>query len=89
MDKVLVVIKPDGTQERKPFRGKVKYEALRDAVGGTIAIVPIHFEGRKRQAYCRDDGLLVGLPFNMTATHMARQYGIDEIVGNVAVIVRV
>jgi len=68
----LVVIQPDGTETRTPFKGREPaYEDLRAAVGGLIASVVLKCEdGRRRNGFVHDEGLLIGLPVNPRASAM-------------------
>jgi hypothetical protein len=93
----LVVITPDGTETRTEYKARPPYEALRDAVGGLIERVKVRHEGKIREAYVSEEGLIHGLPYNKTATDMMRDaypaqarafYGQSwpYLVGNLAVI---
>lgn len=65
----LVTLLPDGSQTREPFKGREpEYERLRALVGGIIAHVVVKWEGRNRNGYVHDEGLLRGLPYNAKAS---------------------
>lgn len=74
--RALLVIKPDGTEQRAPYTGKSpKLETLQEHVGGYIELVRVRYDGKIRQAYMNDSGLLDGLPPNDKATRYAREAG--------------
>lgn len=91
----LVIIKPDGTEERKEFKARPPYEALRDAVGGIIEGVKVRYDGKVREAYVHEEGLLINLPYNHRATEAYRAYWVPKgarpmdchLVGPLAVII--
>lgn len=67
------IIQPDGTiTEVFPKNGKkFKYEELSEFVGGMIEPVPYFTKrGEFSEAYCNEEGLLMGLDFNPVATQM-------------------
>lgn len=64
---------------REPFKGKApEYQTLRDAVGGLIQPIKAKYEGRARNAYVNEEGIIRGLPINRRFTRMAHEfYGSD------------
>jgi hypothetical protein len=73
------IYKADGTMEQVDLQGrKVTLEQLQQAVGGYIEAVP----GTNARAYCNEEGMLTGLPFNAIASHL---FGM-ALVGNVVVL---
>lgn len=59
------IYKADGTVQTVDLDGKkVTLQQLQEAVGGYIEAVP----RTKNRAYCNEEGLLRGLPFNTRAS---------------------
>ena len=74
----LVTIPADSRQEitRTEFAGKAPaYETLRNAVGGLIQPVKLVYEGRARDSYVNEEGLLRGMAYNARATAMWHAWG--------------
>ncbi len=58
---VYVVIKPDGTQTRVPGGRKIDLQKLYELIGcRTVEVTPVQFEGRKRDLWLEEEGLLKG-----------------------------
>ena len=70
----LITINTDGTKHQVLVTSKrPTYEQFKTAVGGYIELIPdggIRYEGRKREAYCNETGLIDGLPLNPEATKL-------------------
>lgn len=74
--KYLLIVAADGSETRTPFTGKgPTYQQLRDAVGNIIQPVSVFWQGKTRQAYVDEEGLLRGLPINERATEAWRKWG--------------
>lgn len=59
MNGVYVVIKPDGTETRVPGGKKVDIQRLYELIGcRTVELTPVQFEGRKRDCWLDEEGLL-------------------------------
>lgn len=70
----LIVISPDGVEKRIDFPGTAPaYELLRMHVGGMIAPLRLRYDGKLRQCYVHEEGLLIGLAQNDAATHLMRE----------------
>lgn len=79
------VIRTDGTTEPLPD-GELSLEFMKGVVDGYIEIVPI---GKNLYLVCNEEGKLIGLPPNPTATIMCLAFGfINEIVGNAIICTR-
>jgi hypothetical protein len=68
----LIVITPNGTHsvtEIKTAKGPTLKD-LQTAVGGYIERVRVRYDGRVRDAYIHEEGLILGLPVNNRATSM-------------------
>lgn len=87
----LVHIPADVSQpiRREEFKGKApEYAALRKAVGGLIQPLKLKYEGRARDGYVNEEGLLHRLPLNPRASRMwAECYAFaTPLVGNAVLI---
>ena len=69
--KRITILKTDGTHETRQV-DKTDLKMLQKAVGGLIETIPYlgKFEGKACEAYCNEEGLLDGLPFNGPATNL-------------------
>jgi len=69
MSGILIKIGPDGRKELHEYgaRGTPKWEVLYGLVGGYIERVRVRYEGKLRDAYLNEEGLLKGLPINKYA----------------------
>lgn len=68
-----IIIQPDGTKsevERKKF----DYDVTSEAVGGYIERIKVRYEGKVRDCYLNEEGLLLGLPFNSEIKKLAEDY---------------
>ena len=85
----LVIIQPDGQRRTEVYTSKRPIlDRLNEAVNGYIEGVRVTFEGKVREAYVNEEGLLRGLPKNNHA--MAMLYGMYQgayIVGNLCIVV--
>lgn len=79
-----LVIKTDGTVEQ--MSDKPELDALQTAVGGYIALVMLE-EPRyddeelvSAHMYANDEGLLMGLPFNLLASQISGQHLVGDVV---------
>lgn len=77
--KEIVIIKTDGTEERKIIIGKITLEHQQKIVGGYIEHVPVVYNGKKKTMVVNEKGKLDNLPVNAEASKI---YG-GKIVGNV------
>ena len=88
----LYVIKASGEISETMLTEAPKLESLQKAVGGYIEVVPffVHFQGLDCIALCNEEGKLIGLPINGSATEAWRnQCGgwiNDVLVGSVVII---
>lgn len=79
------VINTDGTTTPLPD-GELSLEFMQEVVGGYIEIVPI---GSNLYIVCNEEGKLIELPPNPTATIICMAFGFcDDIVGNVIICTR-
>ena len=72
----IYILKSDGTRMVTEQPKAPELEQLQAAVGGYIETIPYFtkFEGLKRgRAYCNEEGLVKGLPFNRDATKAWRE----------------
>jgi hypothetical protein len=78
---ILVLLKPDGTEERIPMRAP-DHILLRYYVGGYIEKVRVRYAGRVRNAYCDENGVNKRLSHNAAASAiLARPFTGLTIVG--------
>lgn len=73
----LVFIPADPTKEiyREGFSEKAApYDRLRKAVGGLIQPVKLQYEGRARDGYVNEEGIVLGMRFNRRASSMFGEY---------------
>jgi hypothetical protein len=77
-----MIIRVDGTTEIVTFTKEASYEAIKSAVGGWIECVSLRDD---LDMYVNEEGKLLGLPVNATATSIwEAHYGpTDIIVGDV------
>lgn len=69
----LLIIPPEGDCENRICKGTL--EEMQAIVGGLIQQVP-HFHsfgGRRCTAWCNEEGLILGLPFNPRASEYCGQ----------------
>ena len=91
----MVIVRADGRLTAQELTDRPTLEELQGLVGGHIELVR-HFdrlEGRPCVAFCREQGKLLGLPFNRIATVLWRLHlGIsmkhmpDALVGDIVII---
>jgi Domain of unknown function (DUF3846) len=87
--KMMLVIKPDGSQQRISFTGREPaLETLQEHVGGYIEMVPQGFklDGKSAVMYVNEDGLRLKLPVNADATRLCG--GFHTIVGTAVIVPR-
>ena len=77
MSGTLIILTPSGVLSEQRWEGTGKkssppLEMLQNAVDGYIEHVKVRFNGRVRDAYVNEEGLINGLPFNMAATVMTQ-----------------
>lgn len=84
----LVKLEPNGnvTETRWEKRGPPDWQTLKALVGGYIEGVQVKYDGKLRQAYVNENGLLEGDIYNQRATWLTdgRSKGTD-IVGNMVI----
>jgi hypothetical protein len=66
----LVTINPDGSRSEQRLTKSPTLEQLQKQVGGYIERVRVRADGRVRDAYVNEDGLMQGLPINRHAGAM-------------------
>jgi hypothetical protein len=85
----LVVIFPDESRaDEVHFVKKPKLEMLQQLVGGYIELIKVQYEGKLRDGYVDEEGLLKMLPVNsraMEMDHLKMYRGGMPIVGNLVV----
>lgn len=92
MNGSMIVLHTDGKITVQDYSDAVPLNVLQAAVGGYIEIVPgfdvYEFEGEWRPcvAYCNEDGKIIGLPKNDTATALWLGSH-DVLVGDVVILV--
>lgn len=91
----LVVIAPDGKTTSAPLDAAPSLDALQEAVGGYIEVVPLFnsYEGGPCVAFCNEEGKLDRLDYNPYATAAWRRaLGFDPrargdyLVGSIAIV---
>lgn len=88
MSGTLAILPVGGGLTLEPYTGpRPSLEQLQKAVGGYIERVKVRYDGRVREAYVNEEGLIEGLPFNATATRLVSEFGYGAIVGTIAVLV--
>lgn len=70
-------------------KGGPSLEQLQTAVGGYIELVKVRYQGRIREAYVNEEGLLKGMPINQKASGWYQDAHTGEtcnpLVGNIAI----
>src|ERR1044071_7231476 len=69
----IVIIKPDGSEERQRVESSKGWEleTMQKAVGGLIERVKVRWEGRVRDAFVNEEGAITeGFDYNNKATHI-------------------
>jgi hypothetical protein len=71
-----VVIKPDGSIERVPGGRKIELAKLYELIGcHTVEVTPVQFEGRKRDCWLDEEGLLTEtIVWNPHVRALAQEY---------------
>jgi len=89
-----VILRADGSEQRRALQKKLRLEELQELVGGYIERQSCRFEGRARALVINEEGELDGLPRNEKATACFREYwqrkGVataDWIVGDAVVLI--
>lgn len=88
----LIIIRTNGSMERRDLTAAPELEELQKAVGGYIEKLPhfSQFEGKPAVAFCNEEGKLRGLDLNPRATEVwaSNTSGriIDRLCGDVAII---
>lgn len=88
----LYVIQASGEISETMLTEAPKLESLQKAVGGYIEVIPffVRFQGSDCVALCNEEGKLIGLPFNASATDAWRKqcggWINDVLVGSVAIV---
>jgi hypothetical protein len=72
----LVIIQPDGTktEQRWEKSGPPNWETLSAAVGGYIERIRVKYNGRARDCYVNEEGILKRLPANSEIRQLAADY---------------
>lgn len=85
--KKFAVIKVDGVVELHDVSAEAEGDFLREAVGGWFQCVPLRAELEDYYLWCHDEGKIIGLPMNVTATGLwAISYGPSDIIhGNIVI----
>jgi hypothetical protein len=85
MTKHLRLIEPDGTESLHAYeREEPSLEMLQGLVGGYVEPIVVLYEGKRKQAFMDEDGLMKKLPPNPKATLLVygRATARAPIVGN-------
>lgn len=93
----MLIIRPDGTQDKVEIANHLALKTLQDAVGGYLELVPhltkYNVDGTLHEvvAFCNEQGKLQDLPINLAATLIwqlaaAPNHLRDILVGNVVLL---
>ena len=74
----LVRIDIDGTFTVKEYKNKPTLKDFQDAVGGYIERVKVRYEGKDRDAFVDEEGIMKDLPINPTATEFYIGYFLSK-----------
>lgn len=69
----LIAVHPDGKHVEYPSK-KADYEKLSGLVGGYIERIKVRYEGKVRDCYLNEEGLLNRLPWNPKVKEYAEAY---------------
>lgn len=73
------VYKPDGTLEMRVSHKPPSLNELKELVGGYIELVHVLFDGRARQMIVNEEGHLLDLPYNESATRIYHAAGVRRL----------
>ena len=79
----LHIISPENHRTIIVIEKEPSLEQLQKAVGGYIEVVKVRFEGKIRDAYVNEEGLLKQLPYNPYASELSVNR--HHLVGNIAI----
>ncbi len=86
----LIIWKSNGVIAERPMDHTATLDEISKEVGGHIELVPgfTQFEGEPCQAYCNEEGKLMGLRYNTSATKAwVTQFDTpDFLVGNIVIL---
>jgi hypothetical protein len=69
----LVVISPEGQVTEVPVK-KLDISEIQAAVSGYVERIKVRYEGKVRDCYLNEEGLLRGMPYNPKIRELAEAY---------------
>lgn len=74
----VVILKADGTQERRPLEKKLTLSEHQALVDGYVEIVQVRHEGQVCDMVMNEDGLRLEMPDNVQATELLEAYWLEQ-----------
>lgn len=69
----IVILHPDGTKEERNV-SRLDIAQIQKLVGGYVERTKVRYEGRPRDCYLNEEGILRGLPWNNQVKLYAKAY---------------
>lgn len=73
-----VILKADGTSERRPLEKKLKLEEYQAIVGGYVEVVKVRHEGKVCDMVVNENGVGEGLPDNRQASNLLENFWLER-----------
>lgn len=73
-----LILKADGTQERRQLERKLTLEEYQKIVEGYIQVMQVRYEGQVCDMVINEEGLVLGMPDNVQATELLEAYWLEQ-----------